>query len=315
MHGLALALAVVAGAALSVQAFVNGRLAESLGSALLAGTVNNAVGLAALLAVAAGIGALGRARRAVARAGRPRLWQLVAGANGALFIVVSATAAPEVGIALLTVALVCGQMGGGVLVDRFGLTPAGRRALTPARVLAVALTVAAVALAALGSRGDPELVLLTLAVVAGAGIAVQQAAVAHVTRVTGEPVVAGAVNFLVGAMVVTLVTAAAADGPAGGSWSAPPAEWAGGLLGATVTFLLARVVALLGALRVVLAVVAGQSLGGLAIDLVAPVEGESVRLGTVVGVALTIAAVAVSGRGASGGSAPAPAAAGRPAGA
>ena len=297
MHRLALGLAFAAGAALSVQAFVNGRLAESLGSALLAGTINNAVGLAALLAVAAALGALGRARRRVRAVGRPRMWQLVAGANGALFIVVSATAAPEVGIALLTVALVCGQMGGGLVVDRFGLTPAGRRGLTRARVLAVALTIAAVALAALGARGDPQLLLLALAVLAGAGIAVQQAAVAHVARVTGEPVVAAAVNFLAGALVVTAVTAALADLP-GGSWSAAPGEWIGGLLRATVAVLLARVVAVLGALRVVLAVVAGQSLGGLVIDLVAPVPGEAVRLGTVVGVALTIAAVAVSGRGA-----------------
>ena len=296
MHRLALGVAFAAGIALSVQAFVNGRLAGSLGSALLAGAVNNAVGLTALLAVALAVGAVGRARRALIRAGRPRVWQLVAGANGALFIVVSATAAPEVGVALLTVALVCGQMAGGLLVDRFGLTPAGRRGLTGARVLAVGLTVAAVALAALGARGDPQLLLLALAVLAGAGVAVQQAAVAHVTRVTGEPVVAGAVNFLMGALVVTAVAAALADLPEG-SWSAPPGEWIGGLLGATVTVLLARVVAVLGALRVVLAVVAGQSLGGLMIDAVAPVPGEAVRVGTVVGVALTIAAVAVSGRG------------------
>lgn len=313
MHRLALALACVAGAALSLQAFVNGRLAGSLDSAILAGTVNNAVGLGALVAVAAGTGALGRASRAVRRTGRPRLWQLVAGVNGALFVVVSAAAAPEVGVALLTVALVCGQMGGGLLVDRFGLTPAGRRRLTPARVLAVALTVAAVALAALGARGDPQLVLLTLAVVAGAGIAVQQAAVAHVARLTGEPVVAGAVNFLMGAAAATVATAALATGPSGGDWSAPPGEWVGGLLGATVTVLLARVVAVLGALRVVLAVVAGQSVGGLAIDLAAPVEGEGVRTWTVVGVALTIAAVAVSGRGAPASRRPSPA--GRSAGA
>ncbi len=140
MHRLALGLAFAAGTALSLQAFVNGRLAGSLGSALLAGTVNNAVGLTALLAVAFALGAPGRALHAVRRSGRPRVWQLVAGANGALFIVVSATAAPEVGIALLTVALVCGQMAGGLLVDRFGLTPAGRRGLTRPRLLAVGLT-------------------------------------------------------------------------------------------------------------------------------------------------------------------------------
>jgi hypothetical protein len=45
-----------------------------------------------------------------------------------------------------------------------------------------------------------------------------------------------------------------------------------------------------------LAVIAGQAAGGLAIDLVAPVRGEAVTILTVVGVALTFVAVLVSSR-------------------
>jgi hypothetical protein len=41
----------------------------------------------------------------------------------------------------------------------------------------------------------------------------------------------------------------------------------------------------------------GQTSGALVIDLVAPAPGEAVTVGTVIGVVLTMAAVAISGRG------------------
>jgi transporter family-2 protein len=42
--------------------------------------------------------------------------------------------------------------------------------------------------------------------------------------------------------------------------------------------------------------VAGQMAGALMVDLVAPAPGEAVTVATVVGVALTMAAVVISGR-------------------
>jgi bacterial/archaeal transporter family-2 protein len=45
-----------------------------------------------------------------------------------------------------------------------------------------------------------------------------------------------------------------------------------------------------------LAVIAGQALGGLVVDIVAPIHGETVTAATVAGVALTFVAVAVSAR-------------------
>jgi transporter family-2 protein len=50
-------------------------------------------------------------------------------------------------------------------------------------------------------------------------------------------------------------------------------------------------------LRLGLATVAGQTTGALVIDLIAPAPGEAVTAATVVGVVLTLAAVAISGRG------------------
>jgi len=294
---LALALVFLAGAGLALQAFLNGRLAGSLGSAELAAAVNNGIGLALLVALGVGTGALRRALTRVRAAGRPRWWHFLGGPAGAVLVYTSAKAAPAVGVAVLTVALVCGQTSGSLAVDRAGLSPAGRAGLTPARALGALLAVAAVAIAALGSRGDLEVGLLALAVAAGMGIAVQQAANGQLAERSGEPLAAGLVNFTLGAAVLVAVALLATGGSPPGGWSAPPEQWIGGALGVAAVVCGAWAVATLGVLRLTLALVAGQSAGALVIDLVAPAPGEAVTLGTVVGVGLTVAAVVVAGRG------------------
>jgi bacterial/archaeal transporter family-2 protein len=290
-----LALVFVGGFALSVQAFVNGRLGATLGSVELAASVNNAVGLVAAALIGVVTGALGRARRRL-RTGRwPRWWHLLAGVNGALFVTIAAKAAPLVGVALFTVALVCGQSLGSLVIDRVGMSPAGRRPFTATRVLGVLLALVAVAIGALGSRGDLRLGLLALTAVAGVGVAVQQAALGHVANATGEPLAAVTVNLAVGGTLLIVVALATTGGSAPHGWSVPPLEWTGGLLGAGAGLTMAVVVRVIGVLRLVLAIVAGQAVGALVIDLVAAPPGEAVTTLTVVSVILTFAAVAVSG--------------------
>ena len=84
-------------------------------------------------------------------------------------MLVSAAAAPEVGVALLTVALVAGSTGGSLPVDAAGLGPAGRRPITAPRVAGVLLAIAATVISALGAPGDLDVLLLTLAFAAGLG--------------------------------------------------------------------------------------------------------------------------------------------------
>jgi transporter family-2 protein len=290
-----LALVFTGGFVLSVQAFVNGRLGVSLGSVLLAASVNNAVGLAAAALVGALTGALGRARRRLGAGGWPRWWHLLAGVNGALFVTMAAKAAPLVGVALFTVALVCGQSLGSLVIDRVGMSPAGRRLFTATRILGVVLALVAVAIGALGSRGDLRVGLLAFTAVSGVGVAVQQAALGHVANATGEPLAAVAVNLGVGGILLVAVALAITGGSAPHGWSAPPLEWTGGLLGAAAGLTMAVVVRVLGVLRLVLAIVAGQAVGALLLDLVAAPPGEAVTVLTVVSVILTFAAVAVSG--------------------
>src|SRR4051812_46289567 len=205
---LALGLAFVAGAALSMQAFLNGRLGGSLGSPELAAVVNNAVGLAALLIVAGSSRALLRAVRRLRTGARGRPGHYATSAIGSLFVMVAAVAAPKVGIALLTVALVCGQAFGSIGADALGLSPAGRRRPTPARLLGVAFALGAVAIGALGSHRELHLGLLPLAVVAGVGLAIGQAGLGQVTQRTGEPLAAATVGFTLGAVLTIAVVLA-----------------------------------------------------------------------------------------------------------
>jgi transporter family-2 protein len=290
------AIAVALGAALAMQSYVNGRLAQSIGSPELAAAVNNAVGLIALGAIATAIGAIPRALRAWSGV---QPWYLLGGLGGAMYVMAGAWGAPEVGVALLSVALVCGQTAGSLAADGFGLSPAGRQPVTAGRVAGVALTIAAVVASALGARAHLHFAVVAFTVVAGVATALQQAANGHLARVTGEPFFAGAVNFAVGFVALLAIAAIVTSLSAPHGWSGPPLEYLGGLIGATIATTMAVIVSRLGVLRLILAMTAGQAIGGLGLDLVAPVHGETVTAGTVVGVALACAAVLVSARGSS----------------
>jgi bacterial/archaeal transporter family-2 protein len=293
----AVAMTMLAGAAISLQSYMNGRLGSDVGSPTFAAAVNNLVATLATLAIVLATGALPRAVARVRALGRPPAWQFLGGLGGAALVLVSAVAAPEVGVALLTVALVCGSTGGSLPVDAMGIGPAGRRPITVDRVAGVLLAIAATVIGALGARGDLRPLLLTLALGAGALMAVQAAANGQLARQTGEPFVASLVNTTVGLAALGTVALVAL---ASVSLDTPPSNpllYAGGLLGAFVVVVFATAVQTLGVLRLGLATVAGQTSGALVVDLVAPAPGEAVTVGTVIGVVLTMAAVAISGRG------------------
>jgi transporter family-2 protein len=290
-----LLLTVAAGSTLSLQSFLNGRLGNHLGSAELAATVNNAVGLSCITVVGLLTGVPKRVARALHGWSELRWWHLIAGLNGALFVTVAAYAAPRVGIALLTVAAVCGQAIGSLGVDHAGLSPAGKRPVTVFRLSGVLLAVLAVALGAAEAHGEIRLGVLALALAAGAGIAFQQAAMGHVTRATGEPLAAAGLNFFVGAVALIAVALITARGSAPSGWGAPPVEWLGGVVAAAAAVVMARTVRRLGVLQLMLGITAGQSVGALIIDLVSPTRGQAVTAGTFVNLSLIVAAVAVSG--------------------
>jgi transporter family-2 protein len=293
----AVAMTILAGAAISVQSYVNGRLGSEAGSPVIAGAVNNLTALVAVVGIVLATGALPRARDRLRALGRPPAWYFLGGLAGAGLVLVSAAAAPEVGVALLTVALVSGSTGGSLPVDAAGIGPAGRRPITAPRVAGVVLAITATVISALGAPADLNVLLLAAAFVAGVTLALQAAANGQLVRATGEPWAATLVNVSVGFSalgLVALVTLAVADLDA---LPGNPLLYVGGLLGAYVVVVTATAVQTLGVLRLGLAMVAGQMAGALVVDLIAPARGEEVTLATVAGVVLTMVAVAISGRG------------------
>lgn len=292
---LALAAAVGCGALVAVQARINGGLAQRLDDALLAALVSFGSGLVAVL-VAVLV-------RAPARAAWPRVrgvpwWTRLGGIGGATLVAVSAYATPRIGVALLTVALVAGQTTGALAVDRAGLGPSGRHPLTGPRLAGAGLCLAAVLVAVLGKgAGDAKPALLLVTVAAGLLISVQQALNGRVRRETGNAAATTLLNFLVGTAVLALVYLLLSDRSTG-HWPGPDQWWlyTGGLLGATFIAVAAVIVRTLGVLRMGLATIAGQLLGAVALDLVVPAAAHGVAPATILGTALTLVAVVVSGR-------------------
>lgn len=294
---LALSAAVVSGALVALQQRLNGELKTSVDDALLAALVSFGTGL---LLIATVVLARPKARRALARVRQVPWVQRLGGLGGATLVAVGAAAAPEIGVALLTVGIVAGQTTGGLLVDRLGLGPGGAHALTVPRVAGAALCLVAVAISVSGQTArNASPVLLTLVVLAGLLIAVQQALNGRVRATTGDAGVATLVNFVLGTAVLGAGVAvnAATGGIAFGDWPGLD-RWylyLGGPIGVTFVAVAAVTVRRLGVLRFGLAAIAGQLVGALLLDVLSPVSGSTIGTRTLIGVALTLVAVAVSG--------------------
>jgi bacterial/archaeal transporter family-2 protein len=131
----AVALAVLAGLAGSIQVAVMGRFGGRIGvvEALTFATgVQLALSLGILLVARTGFGGLGGAFRSPA-------WMWLGGVMG-LTVVFSITfAQPRIGATATIGILIAGQLVMGALIDRFGLFGVEQIAISPARMLGIAL--------------------------------------------------------------------------------------------------------------------------------------------------------------------------------
>lgn len=263
---------------------------------LLQGLVTLAL-IAALRPLRAGV------RLAVSgvRSGEVPVWTLAGGLAGALQIAVMGLVSPIIGVAALTVLLVSGQTANGLVVDRSGLTPGGRRPVTATRVAGALLAIGAVGLVWLDAGTATERSVpwwaVALAFVAGAGAAVQAALNGRVAAFTRQPVVAAEVNFLGGAAVMwLLVGVAALIGSA--QWPVPDTESAW-LYASTIFGLLLIVnsswaVKHLGVLLLSLVGVVGQIAGAIMVDLLLPLPGSSFAWTLVLSLVISVLAVALA---------------------
>ncbi len=291
--------AVGVGVLVALQSRVNAELAAEVGSGVLAAVISFGTGLLlvwALIALRAELRAAVAGLPGDVRSGRLRWWHLLGGLGGAWLVTTQGMVVPAVGVTVFTVAVVAGQVGGSLYVDRAGLSPAGHLALTPNRVIAALVALVAVVVSGFQGTGQGVSWVVLLAVTAGVGIAVQQAINGRVAVVSRQSLAATGVNFLVGitGLLLAFGLAVLAGGATLGTW---PGQWwlyIGGPLGVAFIALAAWAVRGVGVLVFGLLSIGGQLLGSVVLDLMLPTGGSSFGWPQVVAITLIALAALVA---------------------
>ncbi|GAB3187362.1 DMT family transporter [Nesterenkonia suensis] len=298
-----LLMAVAAGAAIPSQGRVNSELAAEVDDPFLAALISFSTGLLLMLAIA-GLTPRGRrtmrqVRPALVR-GEVRWWYLLAGCIGGYFVLAQSLTIGVVGVAVFTVAVVTGQTLGGLLWDRIGLGPAGRKRLNTVRVLGAMLTVLAVLWTVspqLGGQADTWawLLLVIVPLTAGFTNSAQQALNGRQSAAYGSPIPATLINFMAGTAVLLLAYLVKVM-VSGVGEALPTVPWyyVGGPLGCVFIGLGAVLVTRVGVLLAAMGMIAGQLIGSLLLDLIVPAPGAVVTTATVLGTLLTLAAVVIA---------------------
>ncbi|MGH3622175.1 MAG: DMT family transporter [Sciscionella sp.] len=294
------AAAIVVGSLFAVQSRINGELGRELGNGMLAAAISFLSGLVVLgllmtvrPTMRAGLATV----RAGLRGGALRPWQCLGGIGGAALVASQALTVGVLGVALFTVGVVAGQTVSGLIVDKIGLGPAGRQASTVTRMAGALLTLCGVAIALSGGiRVIGGLGLVVLPLLAGVGIAVQQAINGRVGVTAGNALTASLVNFGIGSVVLVIASAVAMIAAYGLPSELPgnPVVYLGGLIGVVFISAAAYLVRPLGVLLFGLCTIAGQLIGSVLLDLVVPVQGQPLATSTVIGAALTLVAVGIA---------------------
>lgn len=290
------ALAVFGGTMVSAQSRVNGELAARVHSGIFAAVISFGSGLLILASVVtlsrSGRAGLGRVKALLSK-GDLRWWECAGGACGAAVVASQGLTVGALGVSIYIVALVGGQSVSGLFVDRAGLAPGGGHPVTPARTIGTLLTMVAVLIAVSSHMGTPAtLALAILPLLAGASSAWQSAMNGRVRQASGGVLPTTFINFAVGttALVIAFLV-----------WGAPfaplprqPWLYVGGVLGMTFIGIAAAVVRFIGVLLLTLGMIAGQVVGAVAIDALAPGGAGTPTAATLAGAALTLVAVGIA---------------------
>ncbi len=292
---------VLSGFMNALQARANGELTQHLGNGVQAALYSFGSGLvllsSALIFVPSMRDGLRRIRPAV-RDGQLAWWAVPTGMLGGLFIASQSYSVALIGVALFSVGMVAGQTANSLVVDRIGLSPTGRTALTPPRLFAATLAVMAVIVAVWPrlAAADLDVVALVLAFAAGGLVAVQQALNGRVNTATLHPISTTWLNFVFGSaillvMAVVGVVAMGAEmrAPSTGPWW----MWMGGVFGIIFIVTASWAVPRYGVLLFALITIAGQLTAALVLDTVAPVGANTLQWTLVAGVILTFVSVGI----------------------
>ena len=289
----AIGLSLALGALIAVQAHETAALSEFVGPEAAA-SYGTATGLVLLLVASTVVPSLRVARQALPsyfRRGQLRWWHWLPGFGGALVVTSQGIGVAAMGVALYSVLIVAGQLGGGLALDRSPLAVL-RRPITGRRVAAALIALFAVAVTAGGWSVLTTLsgVAVIVVVVAGVVAAVQGALLGQATNVTGSSYGPALMNFIVAAGVLL---------PFGihgwffvdHAWDHRWASYTSGILGALIVTALGVVIKVLGVLLQTMSTVASQLSGAVVLDVLSPVSGRTVGAMTIAGCGLTALAV------------------------
>lgn len=293
-------MAVVAGHVLPVQARINGELGARVRDPLLAALLAAAVSLSMMLLMTLGTRRGRSALRQVlrdTRSGAIAWWNHLAGILGAAFVVVMSAASPIVGVAVYTVVVVFGQTLSGLMVDRFGLGPGGRRRITPARALGVLLAVAGVLVAVaprLSGVKDPGSLIIPMAFIFLAGIimSLQHGFNGKVAAHVSSPFPGTMLNYVIGGSLMLLIWLGKLA--FGGNLAELPTEpwlYLAGALGAGNLIVSAMLARRIGILLTGLGMIAGQLIGSLLLDVLLPSAGSHIYVQTIIGIGIVLGAI------------------------
>ncbi len=132
-----IALTVLAGSLLPLQALINGRLGGHPGSPLWASATQNLVGALSMFCV---IVILRPAFPTAGQIGAVPMWGWLGGSLGMVFVFAGLVAAPRLGAAPAMVGVICGQLLSSLALDHFGVLHA-RRPIDAAAVVGTLLLV------------------------------------------------------------------------------------------------------------------------------------------------------------------------------
>ncbi|HYY23579.1 MAG TPA: DMT family transporter [Thermoleophilaceae bacterium] len=139
-RGVAVALTVVAGSLVAMQAPINSRLGKTVGT-FSAASVSFAIGLAVLVAITLVVGeGFGR----VSQARHLQWYYLLGGVLGAAYVSTVLVSVRTLGAGGVTAATIAGQLAMAEALDRLGILGLPQRGLTLPRVVGVALLAAGV---------------------------------------------------------------------------------------------------------------------------------------------------------------------------
>ncbi|MFF8883926.1 DMT family transporter [Streptomyces flaveolus] len=302
---LVLLLTVLVGTLIPLQGRINSELSSRVDDGLAAATISFTSGwLIMTLVAAASPGvrrSLGRLFQGLWTRRLPR-WYLIAGAFGSSLALAQSTTALITGLAVFTVAAIAGQTLSGLIVDSTGFAGGLRRRPSAARLGGAALILAAAVIAVfpqLSTGNVADALLPALApLVAGFLLGFQQALNGATGATAGSPLAATWLNFCVGSLFLAAVWGAKTL-IGGGSTRALPTDvrlYLGGLCGVVFIAASAQLVRRVGVLLLGMGSIAGQLIGSIVLDLVAPAGDSSPALSTVLGALLTFAAVGIASR-------------------